>query len=210
MKRPENARMEAFLLHLGIPAQARYAAKGSMKGTWQIWSMKFQWSDEVRVRLIELGFTNAWHEPLSVHSNNGGYFEITVRGHNEFLTVDPVLEGERRPQLELKLVARDTPETDQSLSKHSHMIAEARKMWASRCASYLQANGVSGTCVMGAGIAVKYIPPRHRIAETHIIIQALDVAGCDGASVWEESVKDVVAFLKPVLPSVFYACGRMD
>lgn len=210
MKRPENARMEAFLLHHGIPAQARYAAKGSMKGTWQIWSRKFQWSDEVRERLTALGFMNAWREPLSAHSNNGGYFEVTVTGHNEFLTHDPVLLGVRRPQLELKPVEKVVPETGESLSKSSHMIAAARDMWASRCATFIQAHGIQGTCVIGAGIAVKYLPPRCRNAEDRIIIQALDVAGSDGASVWEESVKDVVEFLKPVFPSVFYACGRMD
>ncbi len=87
---PHNKRMQEFLRNNGFPfAVPWYIEKGSMKGTWRIYCKQgkewLKWSNEAAEKLTSLGFTDTWGSPLSEFSGNGGYFQVFVRGHNEFL-----------------------------------------------------------------------------------------------------------------------------
>ncbi|MFZ2937609.1 MAG: hypothetical protein WA066_02770 [Candidatus Omnitrophota bacterium] len=93
-----NKRMQDFLRSNGFPyAVAKYFNKGSLRGSWRIysrpamekgdnlWNIYEKWSEELAERFNALGFTNLWHKPLDKWDGNGGLFQVFVRGHNEFL-----------------------------------------------------------------------------------------------------------------------------
>lgn len=87
-KRPENARMQAFLKANGIDATPRYLWEGSMRGCWQVYNPAIPWTDELREKLTALGFLDFDNQPLGQFSGNGGVFSVALRGHNELLN-DP-------------------------------------------------------------------------------------------------------------------------
>lgn len=76
-------------------------------------------------------------------------------------------------------------------------IREAMKMWEARCAEYVAKHGDQGSCVIGAAIvigSVRYSPP----------------TGAQGSLVWEDSVKDVLGFLREHGIDAYYDPGSMD
>ena len=83
--RPENQRMAAFLKANGVKATPKYFATGSMRGTWRISNCDQRWTPEIRQKLADLGFVGLDGTPIGEFAGNGGYFEVFVRGHNEFL-----------------------------------------------------------------------------------------------------------------------------
>lgn len=85
-------------------------------------------------------------------------------------------------------------------------VEEARVLWAGRIEAFVREHGDQGTCVLGAGIAV-YVGVGKRM-RGRIVLQP--PTGKQGASVWEESVNDVVAFLAAKGISAYYSAGRMD
>ena len=89
MKRPENKKMEKFLLDNGIKAKAKYWWKGSMKRTWTLYGKGQKLTREIRENLTALGFLDFDGKPLSDLSGNpwnardGGDFHVSVIGHDE-------------------------------------------------------------------------------------------------------------------------------
>lgn len=90
------------------------------------------------------------------------------------------------------------------------VIEEARVMWLARTTKHIAERGDEGTCVLGAGIAVHHLPPRCRKPLTRIVISA-DEFPAQGASTWESSVREVLAFLASKgVEDAWYSPGRMD
>ena len=91
--RPENEAMKNFLAENGIDAKVKYARDGSMKGTWYLHGKDIyqKWTEELRAKLTELGFTDFDGKELGRWSGNGGTFSVSVRGHNEML--EPAIMG---------------------------------------------------------------------------------------------------------------------
>lgn len=85
MKRPENEKMEKFLLENGIKAKAKYWWKGSMKRTWTIQSRTEQWNESMMNKFSSLGFSNFTGYPLKLHHNSGTDLYIRVTGHDEMV-----------------------------------------------------------------------------------------------------------------------------
>ena len=84
-KRPENARMEQFLLDNGIKAKVRYLWKGSMKKTWGFYGKGQTWGPELIEKLTALGFNDFDGRPLHKFSSNGSEFAVSVTGHLEMV-----------------------------------------------------------------------------------------------------------------------------
>lgn len=95
-------------------------------------------------------------------------------------------------------------------------VAEASALWRVRCAEEMaktDSNGRTGdrgSCVLGAGIVVRYLPPRCRNAIDKMIISSSDVTGAQGASIWEASTEEVICFLAERGIDASYEFGRMD
>ena len=85
--RPENTAMKNFLAAHGIRATPRYEWKGSMRGTWYLYDGDTRWTDELCAKLTALGFADFDGKPLGRFAGNGGSFSVSVRGHNELLTL---------------------------------------------------------------------------------------------------------------------------
>jgi len=86
----------------------------------------------------------------------------------------------------------------------------ARDMWRKRCDEYLVRNGDAGSCVLGAGIVIHYLPKYKRNAQKAFLIGVHEVCCSQGSMVWESSVKDIIAFLKKNGIEASYSPGRMD
>lgn len=73
-KRPENKRMEDFLLYHGIKAKVKYISTGSQKGQWLIYNPNIKWygNNELIQKMINLGFVDFDNKKLSKFSGNGG------------------------------------------------------------------------------------------------------------------------------------------
>lgn len=85
-KRPEHARMQAWLKEHGIEASVKYFRDGSMRGCWSFYNGAVNWSLELAEKLNGLGFLDYDHKPLGTFSGNGGVFSVFVTGHDEILT----------------------------------------------------------------------------------------------------------------------------
>lgn len=83
-------------------------------------------------------------------------------------------------------------------------IDEARLVWERRIEQYVTQRGDQGTCVLGAGIAVAVGKRRAPV----VVLEP--PTRVQGASVWEESVDDIVAFLRTKGILARYHAGRMD
>lgn len=98
---------------------------------------------------------------------------------------------------------------DRDLEAAKQTILSALKLWTQRCAVYMEMNGDRGSCVLGAGIAVNYIPRRCRTPRNHIIIPVPHTAG-QGSLTWECAVEEVLRFLDERGIEAFYEPGHMD
>ena len=78
--------MHKFLSANGLPnVRVKYLPDGSLKRCWRLEQPNTKWTEELAVKLNELGFTDFDHMPLGRFSGNGGEFQVSVRGHNELL-----------------------------------------------------------------------------------------------------------------------------
>jgi hypothetical protein len=100
--------------------------------------------------------------------------------------------------------------TPHELDALAPVLEEARALWRDRCAATFSRSGDVGTCVLGAGIAVYVRPPRTRVPRRRIVIPAEDVTRAQGASVWEESVHEVIAVLAERGVVAEYHPGAID
>lgn len=214
--RIENKRMMAFLRHYGIRAKARYTPTGSMKGTWNIWDLETKWEPGIRAMFGALGFMDYDGQPLKEWSGNGGRLSLSVRGHNELLTTDPLemLLPKDPPEPLINVLLEDTrppAETDETLMAKHEEIRTARDMWAAAIKEQLEKEGDTGTCVLGASISISYLPPKARNRVDRELISVHQVCSAQGSITWERSVDQVIAYLKGAgIPSAYYNCGRMD
>lgn len=98
---------------------------------------------------------------------------------------------------------------DLGCSYFATAVDDAAALWSKLCAEEVAARGDRGTCVIGAGIGIKYRGPRKRTVEYHNIIDVPMTAG-QGSLTWETSVQQVIDFLKMRGIEAFYMPGRMD
>lgn len=90
-------------------------------------------------------------------------------------------------------------------------ILNARHMWTRCCSKYMRNHGDVGSCVIGAGISVPYVPKGCRKPRSRMIISSSQVTGAQGSLVWEESVAGILQYLhEHGVPGAFYNPGRMD
>ena len=204
----ENKRMQDLLLHCGIKAKARYIHKGSMKRSWYIHNVNLPWTEDVWTTLSNCGFTDFWGQPLGAFSCSAR-LSLHVKGWDSCLDKDPTLLGFPVACLQLTKPAAEYTTQAQLLAARS-VINRARALWHYRCDQDYHKNGDSGTCVLGAGIAVPLLPKGCRNPRKHMVISADEVSCCQGSLNWERSVEEIIAILKPHLPGVHYASGRMD
>ena len=204
--------MAEFLAHNGIQAKARYVHKGSMKGTWQLcYKSKVQELTQALVdRLVLLGLTNYDGTPLRVYYE-GRSFDLSVRGHDEFLTTDPDLST--TPMEPVPFVAPSwykAPSIPEDLEKHHTLVAEVRRTWRGRCAEYVRKHGDKGTCVMGASIGIELLLRGRKNPISHTLINVSDICYAQGSLVWEDSVDEMLTLLRDAFPSVQYNPGSMN
>lgn len=95
------------------------------------------------------------------------------------------------------------------LKENATYIAQAAELWSKRCAEYMCRRGDRGSCVLGAGIAVNYRPPRCRKSIRQTIIGVPYTAG-QGSLTWEDSVEEIINFLAIRGIESFYEPGHMD
>lgn len=90
------------------------------------------------------------------------------------------------------------------------IIEEATKMWEQSCIEDFEQNGDRGSCVMGAGFFIFYIPPRCRKPIRHMVISARKVARAQGSVNWEAGYEKVLNFMKSKGLDVYYDWGYLD
>lgn len=89
--RPENVRMKNMLKQHGIICIPWRIHDGSMRGCWKLYGKGQPWTEELRQRLIAIGFVDYDNNEISVHAGNGGSFQVFVRGFDN-LTSEKKLE----------------------------------------------------------------------------------------------------------------------
>jgi hypothetical protein len=99
---------------------------------------------------------------------------------------------------------------DKDLKEKAGIISQARALWRLRCEEYVAKHGDVGSCVIGAGIEVDYLPPRCRHVRCKCIISADDVAAAQGSITWETSTDEVLKFLRDNGIEAYYNPGRMN
>lgn len=87
---------------------------------------------------------------------------------------------------------------------------EAMLLWKQRCEQYLGERGDQGSCVLGAGIVHEDAPYDWPDWDKDYIVHASDITGAQGSLVWEQSVDEVVAWLRNCGVPARYHAGRMD
>ncbi|MBW3636657.1 MAG: hypothetical protein KY445_09375 [Armatimonadetes bacterium] len=90
------------------------------------------------------------------------------------------------------------------------VIAAARELWTKRCAEYVAAGGAHGSCVVGAGFYLSFLPDGAKKPRPWMFLSADSVTPEQGASNWEHAVKEVHQFLKDNGVECEYDYGRMD
>lgn len=81
--RPENQRMQKWLADRGVTATPKRFLTGSMRGTWRLYDPAQKWTEELRQKLVSLGFLNFDGSEIPTFAGNGGTFCVFVRGHDE-------------------------------------------------------------------------------------------------------------------------------
>lgn len=104
-----------------------------------------------------------------------------------------------------------TAYNDDDIEKLRPIIAKATHLWRTRCNEYQLANKQQGTYVMGAGIEIYHLAPRHRNPQLKMIISTLDITNSLRSLVWESSKEEVLNFLKSSgIDDASYNPGFMD
>jgi hypothetical protein len=103
-----------------------------------------------------------------------------------------------------------TAYNDKDLESFDSIIMQASELWRNRCLEYLQKYGDNGTCVIGAGFKVYYLPPRCRRPRYRMVLSASSVTKYQGSFVWESSKDEIREFFRSKGLEVFYDSGNMD
>jgi hypothetical protein len=88
-------------------------------------------------------------------------------------------------------------------------IERARQLWTQRCAESAREHGDAGTCVIGAGFYLSFLPEKSRKPRAWLFLSADSVTPYQGAGVWEKSVREVHRFLKDNGVECEYESGNM-
>lgn len=91
-----------------------------------------------------------------------------------------------------------------------NIVTQAKDMWKKICEENFVKYGDEGSCVVGAGISIYFIPPRCRNYRRSYIIRADDVTNCQGSLSWERDIEKVIEYLKNNGIDCHYNGGRMD
>lgn len=98
---------------------------------------------------------------------------------------------------------------DADIEKMHGVIQQARALWKKKTREYVEKHGDVGTCVLGAGIQIWYLPSRCRRPRLHTIVSSPGVA--QGSVCWEYSKDEVMEFMRSAgFKDLSYAWGRMD
>lgn len=89
-------------------------------------------------------------------------------------------------------------------------ITNATIMWRERCEAYYNHHGDVGSCVIGAGIEVDFMAPHCKKVSQKMIISVSHVSPTQGSCVWEDSITDIIAYLRERGIDAHYNPGRMD
>lgn len=92
----------------------------------------------------------------------------------------------------------------------SDAVLSAIENWSKACEKSAKKFGNIGTCVLGAGIAVKVRPPRCRNYRVFLLIPSYQVCSYQGSMIWEDSVDRIISQLNKAGVDCYYKCGRMD
>lgn len=93
------------------------------------------------------------------------------------------------------------------------MVKEAKQLWAQRIQEYIDKNGQNPYfSVVGAGIEILFLPPRHKKPKYRIIIDPDSLVpspnmGGGNSCLWQGSADEVVAFLRSKGIECSYSCG---
>lgn len=90
---------------------------------------------------------------------------------------------------------------------------EAQALWDSLADQYMKMNpssiGCWGSCVIGEGFSVPFLPKRKRIPQNLFIAKASGAACC-GSLPWESCIEVMQAFFKAKGIKAYFYYGRMD
>lgn len=90
------------------------------------------------------------------------------------------------------------------------VIFRAEKLWSSICKENFDKDGDSGSCVLGAGIYINFLPKGCRKPRAMTIINSSDVSCCQGSLNWERGKDKVLKYLLDYGIEAGYDWGRMD
>jgi hypothetical protein len=88
-------------------------------------------------------------------------------------------------------------------------ITEATALWSRLCEEFYAAHGDGGSCVLGAGIAVRYLPPRCRNNTLEIVIHDYQGFRSQSCAVHEATKMEVIIFLASKGIEAVWDAGHM-
>lgn len=89
-------------------------------------------------------------------------------------------------------------------------IEAAKQLWKSSCEENYKKYGDEGSCVIGAGICIYFIPPKCRNPTVRQIISSNEVSCAQGSLNWERGLDEVIEFLSKNWIEAKYIPGYMD
>jgi hypothetical protein len=96
------------------------------------------------------------------------------------------------------------------LLKMKSVIDTAREMWLEASRKEFQKTGDRGSCIVGDGITVYFIPPKCRKPVEFFIIRSSSVAFAQGSLHYEATMQIALDYLKENGVECRYNHGRMD
>ncbi|HEY9760165.1 MAG TPA: hypothetical protein V6C97_33725 [Oculatellaceae cyanobacterium] len=109
------------------------------------------------------------------------------------------IEGGKRPKYKDK---------DLQAPAFKQAIAEGRELWTRLCNEYYAFGGDGGSFTLGAGIAVYYIAPRCRNAQSRNIIEDSEAFRSQQCAVHEATRDEVIAFFSRKGFVCHWDCGH--
>ncbi len=94
--------------------------------------------------------------------------------------------------------------------RNSTTVYEAVIKWQASCQAAIKKYGNTGSCVLGAGIAIRVKPPRCRNYRRWLLIKSHEATNYQGSIIWEHGVEKIVKELQAAGIDCYYECGRMD
>jgi hypothetical protein len=89
-------------------------------------------------------------------------------------------------------------------------VEKATAQWKQNIEAFVAGKGDFGTCVLGAGIHIHYLPPKCRKPRKYNLINPHQICRYQGSVVWEESVDSIVMQLQRAGIDAWFEYGRMD